>query len=50
MTFTFTCITNTCPIGATGEMMYWIMWEAVRRLEECDLKVIIMLYIQIVLV
>ena len=22
-------------------MLYWIMWEAVRRLEECNLKVII---------
>ena len=27
-------------IGVTGELLYWIMWEAVRRLEECDLKVL----------
>lgn len=25
--------------GVTGEMLYWIMWEAVRRLEEINLKV-----------
>ena len=25
--------------GVTGELLYWIMWEAVRRLEEINLKV-----------
>ena len=25
--------------GVTGQMLYWIMWEAVRRLEELSLKV-----------
>ena len=32
-------------IGVTGEMLYWIMWEAVRRLEEINLKVIFELVI-----
>lgn len=27
-------------IGVTGQMLFWIMWEAVRRLEEIGLKVI----------
>ena len=26
-------------IGITGQSLYWIMWEAVRRLEEINLKV-----------
>lgn len=26
-------------IGTTGQSLYWIMWEAVRRLEELNLKV-----------
>ena len=25
--------------GVTGETLYWLMWEAVRRLEEIGLKV-----------
>ncbi len=25
--------------GATGNSLYWIVWEAVRRLEEMNLKV-----------
>lgn len=29
-----------CREGVTGHMLYWIMWEAVRRLEEINLKVI----------
>ena len=28
-----------CYEGVTGQMLYWIMWEAVRRLEEINLKV-----------
>ena len=26
-------------VGVTGQLLYWIMWEAVRRLEEMNLKV-----------
>ena len=26
-------------VGITAEFLYWIMWEAVRRLEEIGLKV-----------
>lgn len=25
--------------GITSELLYWVMWEAVRRLEQCGLKV-----------
>ena len=29
-------------LGVTGNSLYWIMWEAVRRLEEINLKVTLM--------
>ena len=33
--------------GVTGEMLYWIVWEAVWRLEETGLKVYVhIMYLQ----
>ena len=33
------CFVHFSYTGITGECLYWIIWEAVRRLEECELKV-----------
>ena len=30
--------------GVTSEYLYWIMWEAVRRLEESGLKVLLIIF------
>ena len=35
----YNCMCNYMYVGVTGELLYWIMWEAVHRLEECGLKV-----------
>ena len=34
-------VVYTCDmqVYVTGEMLHWIMWEAVRRLEEINLRV-----------
>ena len=32
-------------VGITAEFLYWIMWEAVRRLEEIGLKVAKMCFV-----
>ena len=45
------CVYCTCmhcfsvATGVTGQMLYWIMWEALCRLEEINLKVGFVVYL-----